>query len=142
MEHKESIEREAWFAQLAERAKGTFWELIGCKVEAVEPGRAVVALDAQQHHLNGIGIVHGGVLSSLLDNAMGIAAMSARPGESTVTTNLNVHFVAPLGTGKLIATATVLHQSRSTLTVQATVQDDAGKTGSIGTGSFRVIPHR
>jgi uncharacterized protein (TIGR00369 family) len=129
----------SWLEQLEQRAKGTFWDYLGCKALEVAPERTVIALETEKKHLNAINIVHGGVLSSLLDNAMGLAVMSALPGRKTVTTNLNVHFVASLGVGTLTATATVLHTTRSTLTVQATVADQDGKLGTIGTGSFRVL---
>lgn len=139
LDHKNGGSADAWLAALAERAKGTFWEYLGFQADEVTPGRTVITLTAGPHHLNPMGIVHGGVLSSMLDNAMGLAVMAARPGEKTVTTNLNVQFVAPLHEGKLTAVAQILHQSRSTLTVQATVTDESGKLGTIGTGSFRML---
>ncbi|TLS52102.1 PaaI family thioesterase [Paenibacillus antri] len=128
-----------WMKKLEERAQGTFWELLGCKAEAVSPERTVIALVAEKRHLNAMGIVHGGVLASLLDNAMGLAVMSAYPDKRTVTTNLNVHFVASLGPGPLRTTAKVLHETRTTLTVEASVEDASGKLGTIGTGSFRLL---
>jgi uncharacterized protein (TIGR00369 family) len=139
LQENDDRERAELLAQLAERAKGTFWDYLGCVAQHVEPGKAVVTLDVQPSHLNALGIVHGGVLSSLLDNAMGLAALLARPGRHKVTTNLNVHFVAPLTSGRLSATATILHESRSTITVQGVVADESGKIGTIGTGSFRVV---
>jgi len=128
-----------WLAQLEERAAGTFWDYLGCKALEVSPERAVIALDAEKKHLNAMDIVHGGVLASLLDNVMALAVMSARPGARTVTTNLNVHFVAPLGAGRLTATAKVLHETASTLTVEASVHGADGKLGTVGTGSFRML---
>ena len=128
-----------WMQQLEARAKGTFWDHLGCKAVEVSEARTVIALDVERRHLNAMNIVHGGVLSSLLDNAMGLAVMRAHPGKRTVTTNLNVHFVASLGVGTLTTTATVLHETRSTITVQANVVDQDGKLGTIGTGSFRLL---
>jgi uncharacterized protein (TIGR00369 family) len=129
----------SWLEQLELRAKGTFWDYLGCKALEVAPDRTVIALDVEKKHLNAMNIVHGGVLSSLIDNAMGLAVMSAMPGKKTVTTNLNVHFVASLEIGTLTTTARVLHTTRSTLTVEATVVDQDGKLGTIGTGSFRLL---
>jgi uncharacterized protein (TIGR00369 family) len=139
VEDRENGGKQEWLELLANRAKGTFWELLGCKAESAEAGRAVVTMEVKPEHLNAIGIVHGGVLSTMLDNAMGLAAFSSRPGQSIVTTNLNVHFVAPLGKGRLVATAAIIHESRSTITVEASVTDGDGKLGTVGTGSFRVV---
>lgn len=131
---------QAFWKQLEQRAKGTFWEYLGCKLHRLEANKVVISLDLEPHHLNPIGIVHGGVLSSMLDNAMGIAAMLSRgPQEKTVTSCLNVHFVSPMKSGKVYATAEVIHQSRKTITVTGSVTDEQGQLATHGTGSFRVI---
>ncbi len=90
------MEREQYIKKLSEAAKHTFWDYLGCSLESLSDNKVVVTLDIKPHHLNLMGIVHGGVTSSLLDNAMGIAVMAARPNDQCVTTNLNVHFVSPL----------------------------------------------
>ena len=127
------------FKKLFEQARGTFWEYLGCEVVSAAPGRVVLKLDAGLHHLNAIGIVHGGVQSSLLDNAMGLATMLARPGENTVTSNLNVHFVAPLHAGELRVTADIAHETRRTITCTGQVIGTDGQLGSLATATFRVI---
>ncbi|MDQ0888468.1 uncharacterized protein (TIGR00369 family) [Paenibacillus sp. V4I9] len=125
--------------QLAASAEPTFWGFLGCEFVSVQDNIITIALEAKTHHLNPIGIVHGGVLSSLLDNAMGIVVMMARPEDKVVTTNLNVHFVAPLYEGRLLVTAELVHQSRKMITTQGRVVDREGNLGTIGTGTFRVI---
>jgi uncharacterized protein (TIGR00369 family) len=125
---------------IIERTPGTFWEHLGCRAVAVESGRTVIALDVEPKHLNPMGIVHGGVLSSLLDSAMGVAVMHAHPNHHAVTTNLNLHFVASFQEGTLTATAHIIHASRSTVTVEARVEDAQGKLGTTATGSFRLLP--
>lgn len=126
--------------KLEEAAKGTFWEQLGCVLEHAEPGKTVLSLEAERRHLNGIGMLHGGVHASLLDNAMGIAAMVARPGDKIVTTNLHIHYLAPLGPGKITVTAEIIHQSGKMITVYGKIEDSAGRLGSWGSGAFRVLP--
>ncbi|WNR42208.1 PaaI family thioesterase [Paenibacillus roseipurpureus] len=125
--------------QLAASAESTFWGFLGCEFVTMENGAITIALEAKPHHLNPIGMVHGGVTSSLLDTAMGIIAMIARPEEKVVTTNLNVHFVSPLYAGRLLVTAELVHQSRKMITAQGRVVDSEGNLGTMGTGTFRVI---
>lgn len=132
-------EADGWLKKLERQAEGTFWDDLGCRAVEVSQERTVIVLDAEARHLNAMGIVHGGVLASLLDNAMGLAVMRAHPEKRTVTTNLNVHFVAPFDAGTLTTTATILHGTRSTITVQASIVDQNGKLGTIGTGSFRLL---
>ena len=125
--------------QLAAAAEPTFWGFLGCEFVSMKDHVITIALEAKPHHLNPIGIVHGGVLSTLLDNAMGIVVLTARPEEKSVTTNLNVNFVAPLYEGRLLVTAELVHQSRKMITAQGRVVDQKGNLGTIGTGTFRII---
>ncbi|WP_068774727.1 PaaI family thioesterase [Paenibacillus sp. FJAT-26967] len=127
------------YQEMIDQAKDTFWDYLGCELVEASTEKVVIRLDAQQHHLNLIGIVHGGVTSSLLDNAMGIVLMLARPDEKIVTTNLNVQFVAPMQPGELIVTAELVHQTRKMLTASGRVTDGQGRLGTLGTGTFRVI---
>lgn len=125
--------------QLSAQAKGTFWEYLGCEILTAEPGHVVLKLDAGSRHLNTIGIVHGGVVSSLLDNAMGLATMLARPEENTVTSNLNVHFVKSLQAEELCVTAEIVHETRRTITCTGRVCNADGQLCCLGMATFRVI---
>lgn len=130
---------EQFVRKLEQAAKGTFWEDLGCTLELVEPGKTVISLTAASRHMNGIGILHGGVHAALLDQAMGIVAMAARPNDKVVTTHLNVHYLTPLSPGKVTATAELIYQSRKMITVRGKVEDSFGRIGSWGSGSFRVL---
>ncbi len=125
-----------------QQAAGTFWGLVGCEIASLSERQAVVALEIKPHHLNLIGIVHGGVYATTIDSAMGLAAMMARPQENVVTSGLNLNYLAPIGQGKMIVTATIAHQSRKTVTVQAQALTENGELLALGTGSFRVIGPR
>ncbi|MDF2650382.1 MAG: hypothetical protein K0Q73_6187 [Paenibacillus sp.] len=128
-----------YMEKLLESAKGTFWELLGCRLVKVERGLVTVALDVEEFHLNTIGILHGGVHASLLDNTMGLAAMFMRPHEKIVTTNLNIHYLAPLEKGTLTVTGTIVHQSRKIITTQGEIYDQTGRLGSWSSASYRIL---
>lgn len=132
-------ERKQYMEQAVKQAEGTFWGFLGCRLASLTDQQAVIQLAVERQHLNTMGIVHGGVLSGLLDNAMGVLVMSLYPQEHVVTTNLNVHFVAPMKLGMLTVTADLVHQSRKMLTVYGEIRDDEGSLGTIGTGSFRIL---
>lgn len=132
-------ELELYIERLVQDAAATFWGFLGCQLASITGTKVVVTLDVKPHHLNPIGILHGGVLSSLLDNAMGISTMVARRGEKVVTTNLNVHFVAPIKAGKVFVSGEVVHQSRKMITTEGRITDQEGNLSAVGSGSFRVI---
>ena len=83
-------------------------ELIGFRLNSVEPGRVVVEMDAEPRHANPMGTVHGGVLCDLADAAMGMAyASSLDEGETFTTLELKINFLKPVWTGRLTATGLV-----------------------------------
>ncbi len=123
---------------LEKSAEASFWGHLGCSLESVTRQSAVISLELKSHHLNPMGILHGGVSASLMDTAMGLAAMALMPEEKIVTSNLDVHFLAPIRDGKVTAEGVILHHTKRTLTVQGKVLDSAGNLCAFGTGSFRV----
>ena len=56
--------------------------LIGFRIAAVEPGRAVMEMDAGPQHANPMGTLHGGILGDLADAAMGMAYASTLDDET------------------------------------------------------------
>jgi len=63
-----------------------------------------VVVDARDEHLNPHGCVHGGLLATMLDVAMGNAVAEAG-GERPVTVALSVTYLEPGQRGRLSATA-------------------------------------
>ncbi|WP_051251396.1 PaaI family thioesterase [Paenibacillus harenae] len=140
---------EKWFVQqadqaghltrLAERAQSTFWGLLGCEVVQANASKATICLDASPQHLNLLGLVHGGVLMSLLDNAMGLVAMLSEANERAVTASMNTHFLTSSKGGVLTCEAGLVHRTERTLTLKAEVKDDAGKLLAWGSGAYRIL---
>jgi uncharacterized protein (TIGR00369 family) len=120
-------------------ARPTFWGFLGCELVSAGEDKAVIALQVRPEHLNLAGIVHGGVLASLLDNAMGLVAILACPGERTVTTGLNVHYLQSSSEGRLTCEAALVHRTRRTLTLEARVADNKGELLVWGSGTFRRV---
>jgi uncharacterized protein (TIGR00369 family) len=53
----------------------------------------VYGFRAEQKHANLVGVVHGGMLMSFADRAMGVAAMGAADGANCVTIQLEMKFL-------------------------------------------------
>ena len=84
-------------------------DLIGFTLTSVEPGRAVIELDADRRHANPMGTVHGGILCDIADAAMGMAYAAGLDGGETFTTlELKINFLKPVRTGRLTATGRVV----------------------------------
>jgi uncharacterized protein (TIGR00369 family) len=119
----------------------TFSRYIGAKVEDVEPGRSVVYIDVEEHHLNGTGTLHGGVYAALIDNAMGLSVL-ALVGVRTATIEMNVHFLGAVSEGRITCESAVVHRTRRTATAEAKVRNAEGDLVAMGTGAFRVFERK
>lgn len=99
--------------------------LIGFTVTSVEPGRAVVELEASERHANPMGTLHGGILCDIADAAMGIAyASTLEDGETFTTLELKINFVRPVRNGTLRAVGKIVKAGRTTGLVECNVADD------------------
>jgi uncharacterized protein (TIGR00369 family) len=100
-------------------------QLIGFTLAEVEPGRAVITLDADRRHANPMGTVHGGVLCDIADAAMGMAyAATLDEGETFTTLELKINFLKPVRTGRLVATGRVVKGGHTVALVECDVVDD------------------
>jgi uncharacterized protein (TIGR00369 family) len=98
--------------------------LIGFVLTAIEPGRAVVELEAGPRHANPMGTVHGGILCDVADAAMGLAyAAGLDEGETFTTLELKINFLKPVRDGKLIATGRIVKAGRTVGLVECDIVD-------------------
>jgi len=101
--------------------------LIGFTLTAIEPGRAVFELRADERHLNPLGTLHGGVYCDLADAAMGMAYAATLPeGESFTTVELKINFLRPVRAGTVTAEGRVLKAGRTLGYVECEVKDEKG----------------
>ncbi|MCO5165278.1 MAG: PaaI family thioesterase [Planctomycetes bacterium] len=116
--------RRALFGQL-----GFDRSLAGMTLEAVEPGRAVVALPVTDAVVNMVGTLHGGAIATLVDDAGTIAIMSAdQDGRPGVTTDLNVSYFAAAPQGETVkAEARCLKAGRTLAFVEVDIKSAEGK---------------
>ncbi|MFQ5920273.1 MAG: PaaI family thioesterase [Thermoplasmata archaeon] len=102
--------------------------LIGFRLVSIEPGTAVVELEASEDHANPMGTLHGGILCDIADAAMGLAyAATLEAGESFATLELKINYLRPFWTGDLTAVGKVLHAGRSVGVTECDVEDGAGR---------------
>lgn len=104
--------------------------LLGIMPQEVRDGSTVFIVDPAEYHYNPIGTVHGGLLSTLCDSAMGCAIHSLLPGGTSYTTlELKVNFLRPLtlATGRVTCTGSVIHLGNRVATAEARVAGQDGK---------------
>ena len=103
--------------------------LLGMQLDSVHRGRVVFSLVADEMHENPMGTMHGGVIATLLDSAMGCAVMSMLPaGTAWTTLELKANYVRPIvqTTGAVRAEGRVVHLGTTVATAEAMLSDDTG----------------
>lgn len=112
---------------------------LGVHGETARDGRASLQFEAEQQHLNAAGTVHGGVLATLVDAAMALAARSRTgTGEVPATSQLTIAYLTSAREGRLTVTAQVRKQGDHLLLCDADVDQD-GKTVVHAVATFAVL---
>ena len=105
-----------------------FIDHLGIERVQSHEGRALLALDIKPAFRNSWNAAHGGVVMTLLDSAMSLAArlqLHGAPG-GILTVEMSTKFIRPSMGDRLIAEGKVIGGGRSTLFCEAEVHDDAG----------------
>jgi len=112
---------------------------LGMDMEVIEPGHAVTRLPIGETHLNPNGVVHGGVLFTMIDTGMGLAAVTVLDGDRCASIEVHLRFLSPATSGVVEAHSTVVRRGRRVVHVESRVHDEAGTLVATGTGTFAVI---
>ena len=102
------------------------------ELETVERDRAVFTLRIQPESKNPYGMVHGGALYTMADDATGTAVHT--DGRYYVTQNSSFHFLRNRAAGLIRAEARVRHRGRPTCLVDVDITGEDG--GLLATGEF------
>ena len=102
------------------------------RLESAEPDCVAYCLEIRPESRNPFGMVHGGALYTLADDAAGGAAHS--DGRHYVTQHGDLHFLDNRAHGTIRAVGRVRHRGRTTVLVDVEITDGAGAL--LATGAF------
>jgi uncharacterized protein (TIGR00369 family) len=118
-------------------ARVSYARLLGLEFVGASRGEATFALEIREELTRMGGIAHGGALASLLDTAAAFAVHTLlAPEERTVTVDLTVHFLRPVGEGRVEARAQVLRAGRRIVIISAEATDRAGLLVATATTTY------
>ncbi|WP_285907148.1 PaaI family thioesterase [Pseudodesulfovibrio pelocollis] len=97
---------------------------LGIEVEALMPERAMLRLRAKPELVQGAGMIAGGILATLLDEAMAHAVLAGNaPREKTTTVDMNVSYLRPVEEGATLeCEARVIKRGRRVVFAEAVLR--------------------
>ena len=123
------------------RPQGGFADLLGYRLQSWQQDYAEISLAVEARHMNRSGVLHGGVVSALLDTALGYAGtFSDDPAvvRRAFTLSLNTHFVGTAAVGQtLTAIGRKTGGGRKIYFCTGEVRDQDGRLVGQGEGVFR-----
>ena len=112
------------------------WEPLYAKRE----GEAFsLGLRIAHSHCNARGLLHGGVISALADNAMGLACVTQMEGVSALTVSLSVDFLSVGRSGQWLAVRGVPAKLGRTLAFADAQIEADGELIAKAAATFRII---
>jgi len=108
---------------------------MGAELTHWDSERVVIEMPVEDLHLNGIGVVHGGVIGALIDTAgarTGIFCTVAGNKRSAMTVSLNVNLVGNISEGVLVTEARLRKAGKTIYVSSCDVHDGDGNLLATG----------
>ena len=117
-----------------------FANWFGMEFATFGDGECEIRLPLQPHHLNPGGIIHGGVIATLLDAAIGLALRTKLGlGSQHVTLNLNIQYIGMATGGTVVAKGKSVHPGRRAAYGEAVLESDDGRLLAKATATFMIV---
>jgi len=125
------------------RATTPFNEWFGIRCVKSGGGTAVYEVEVTPSLLNKRGVAHGGVVTSLLDTALGSAVVSGiDPEEWCATLELSVQFREPVRPGRITGTGRMVKRGRSAAFAEGEIRSAQGAVLAVAHGTWYLWPRR
>lgn len=126
--------------QLPGQCVNPLFAFLGVIVEQISPERVVMRLPFRTDFIQGGGMIAGGIIATLADEAMAHAALAnLNAGETTATIEMNIRYLKGCASGDITATAALVKKGRRVMTLQTEITDEAHQTIAQAGASFIVL---
>jgi uncharacterized protein (TIGR00369 family) len=117
-------------------------QLMRYDIVSAEAGRVVFTCEPDESAYNGIGVVHGGLVCTLLDSVAALALHSTLPqGRGCTSVEIKVNYVkaVQLGSGLLTATGTVVKAGSRIAFTEGVVSEASGAVVATASSTLLVF---
>src|SRR5207249_980136 len=116
------------------------WRWLGISQVEIGGARATVEMTPFEDMANHAGFVHGGIISTLADSAMGRSLRTLKPGVArAMSFDLKLSFISAAKVGeKLQAAGRVVHAGRRTAVTECRVEGPGGRLVATASATFAI----
>jgi len=119
-----------------------YWRTLGLELKDVSSGKATFEASMRDDLLQN-GILHGGVLASIVDSACAVSAISLLyPRAYATTINLQVAYMKPVVQGKFRAEGRCLKAGRTIMFCEADVWNEQNELVCKASSELMVVPNK
>jgi acyl-CoA thioesterase len=98
---------------------------LGLQLGEISAGEVSIHLDVRDELRQNQGVVHGGAIASLIDTASAFAVLTQIDlQERVTTTDLTIHYLRPVTTGRMTAVARIIRGGRRLFVLSVEVHND------------------
>ena len=139
MTNKVQLNAATQLANLGEELNVPFLKRLGVRLISAEMGKGEILLALKPEHTNTWDVAHGGVLLTLMDVAMAVAARSSDPSDrSVVTVEMKNNFMQAAN-GILRVKADTVRRTATMAFCEAKLYNDQGEICCMATGTFQFL---
>ena len=119
---------------------GALADTLGIVSDGREPGRSTMHIDVDPAWNNPNGVLHGGIVYTMVDYSMGGAVMASLPeGHFCTTIEAKINYLASVREGRLSVETTVVKEGRNIAFTESKVTDDTGRIVATASGSMFIF---
>jgi uncharacterized protein (TIGR00369 family) len=117
-----------------------FNKLIGIRVLRTHRDGVTIACAMRDEHKNIAGVMHGGVIATMADAAVGIALAHHFKGRRpSTTTELKVNYLRPVAEGKLVARSHLLRIGKNLCVARVDLFDGKRKLVAVAIVTYMLL---
>jgi uncharacterized protein (TIGR00369 family) len=123
-----------------------FFNLVGLEIVDAQPGSSITRLAWRNDLCQPAGILHGGVIATLVDTGIAHAIMLtdifrelAKQGGRLVSVDLRIRYFRPVSQGTIECKSTIPRLGRQVIHGESIVTDDRGKEVARGESIYMAV---
>lgn len=120
-------------------ASVAYAKFLGLELCELKSGEVTVCLEVREELKQNQSVVHGGAIASLIDTASAFVILTRiEPDERVTTTDLTIHYLRPITSGRMLAKARIVRGGRRRFVVSVELESDGALAATALTGYVKI----